>query len=237
MAIAAKSLHTCHRVRYVDSFDALVATPFTGDINALCWLRQLPGDFQEVIDCLQAEDGMTTIEDDDLRSLALSPAGTVAREVLLADQALLRDHGLDPSLDCITGYQRDATMGPIATDVYSFHVDRTPIPADTYLCTYVGVSSEGLANEQAVRKVDVAETRAQLLKIYGGEDDEAFAAHLIEHSFDLHYAALPSAQPYVFGVGNLWRIAIAHPGAPVLPCIHRAPLMLPGSAARLLLIS
>ncbi|MEQ1652615.1 MAG: hypothetical protein ABL897_09020 [Hyphomicrobium sp.] len=237
MEIAAKSLHPRHRVRYVDSFDALIATPFAGDVNALCWPRQLAGDFQEIIDRLQAEDGMTTIEDDDIRALALGPKGAAAREVLLADQVLLRNHGLDPSLDCIMGYLRDATEGPVATDVYSFHVDRTPVPADTYLCTYIGGSSEGLANEQAVRRVDVAETRAQLLKIYGGKDDEAFDAYLSEHSFDLHYAALPGAQPYAFGVGNLWRIAIAHPGSPVLPCIHRAPLMLPGAAARLLLIS
>jgi hypothetical protein len=143
---------------------------------------------------------------------------------LLADQALLRRHGLTPSLDCIMGYPRDASDGPVATDVYSWHVDRAPVAADTYLCTYIGGSSEGLPNETALRRVDVAETRAELLELYGGADDEDFATYLAE-------------QPYSFGLGNLWRIAIAYPGAPVLPCIHRAPLTPPGAPARLLLIS
>ena len=228
---------TSHRIRIVDSFDQLIATPFGGNVNALCWRRQLPGDFLEVIDRLQAGAGMTTIEDDDLRALTLSPAGSRAREVLLADQALLRGHGLAPSLDCITGYARDAAVGPVPTDVYSFHVDRAPVPMDTYLCTYAGPASEGLPNEAAIRRIDIAETRARLLDIYGGPDDAAFRAYLSEQSFDLHYWPRPGATPYFFGTGNLWRIAIAYPDAPVLPCIHRAPTTLPGDPARLLLIS
>ena len=228
---------TCHRVRFVDSFDALIATPFAGDVNALCWSRRLPGDFQAIIDRLPAEAGMTTIEDDDLRALALSPAGAQARDVLLADQALLCRNGLAPSLDVITGYPRDAGHSPVPTDVYSFHVDRAPVEADTYLCTYIGASSEGLSNEAAIRRVDVAATRAQLLAAHGGADDAGFAAYLCEQSFDLHFQPLPGAAPYTFGIGNLWRIAIAYPGSPVLPCIHRAPLTLPGDPARLLLIS
>ena len=75
------------------------------------------------------------------------------------------------------------------------------------------------------------------MKIYGGPDDENFAAYLSEHSFDLHYWPLPGSQPYSFGLGSLWRIAIAYPGSPVLPCIHRAPLTMPDAPARLLLIS
>lgn len=225
------------RVRMVGSFDALIGTRFEGDINALCWPRQLPGDFHEIVDRLQAGDGITTIEDDDLLALTLSPAGIVARDVLLADQALLRDHGLAPTLDCVNGYPRDGAARPFATDVHSFHVDSATIQADTYLCTYIGGTSEGLANEAAVRRVDVAETRAQLLGLYGDQDDENFTAYLAEHFYDLHYAALPGARPYPFGLGNLWRIAIAYPGAPVLPCIHRAPPSLPGDPARLLLIS
>ena len=228
---------TCHRVRTVTSFEELVATPFAGDVNALCWPRRLPGDFQNILDRLKAAEGITTIDDDALRELTLTPAGSIARDVLLADQALLRDHGLEPVLDCITGYPMDATHAPVATDVYSFHVDRAPVTADTYLCTYIGPTSEGLANEAAVRRVDIAHTRAALLALYGGCDDADFAAYLSEHSFDLHYAPRPGAEPYAFGIGNLWRIAIACPGSPVLPCIHRAPPALPGTPARLLLIS
>jgi hypothetical protein len=231
--VQSTSPHIC----VVAGFAELVATPFTGDINALCWPRHLAGDFGEIIDRLQAGDGMTAIEDDDLRALALSPAGAVAREVLLADQALLRDRGLAPSLDCINGYTRDDAAGPIPTDVYSFHVDSAPVPADTYLCTYIGSPSEGLANAAAVRRIDIADTRAQLLKIYGGPDDAGFAAYLREQCYDLHYEPLSGARPYTFGVGHLWRIAIAYPGSPVLPCIHRAPLTFSGAPARLLLIS
>jgi hypothetical protein len=226
-----------HRVRNVGSFDELITTRFQGDINALCWPRQLPGDFKNITDQLLTDDGITTIGDDDLQALTLSPAGAVAREVLLADQALLRGQGLAPGLDCITGYFRDGAASPVPTDVYSFHVDSAPVPADTYLCTYAGSPSQGLANELAIRRVEVAETRAQLLKDYGGPDGQDFAAYLTEHCFDLHYWPQTGAQPYSFGLGNLWRIAIAYPGCPVLPCIHRAPLTMPGAITRLLLIS
>ncbi len=226
-----------NRVRIVGSFDELVATRFAGEVNALCWPRHLAGDFQNVIDHLPVEDGITTIEDDDLRALRLSPAGSLARDVLLADQALLHVHGLAPVLDCISGYVRDEAAGPIPTDVYSFHVDRAPVLADTYLCTYTGACSEGLVNESAIRRVDVAETRAKLLAAYGGPDDAGFAAYLSDNCFDLHYVPHPGATPYAFGQGNLWRIAIAWPGSPVLPCIHRAPPTTPGAPARLLLIS
>ncbi len=226
-----------NRVQIVSSFDELVGTRFAGDVNALCWRRQLAGDFREVIDRLSVDNGITTLEDQDLRSRHLSPDGAVARDALLADQALLRGHGLAPVLDCISGYARDDAAGPIPTDVYSFHVDRAPIEADTYLCTYAGDCSEGLANESARRRVDIAETRAQLLAAYSGPDDADFTDYLSENSFDLHYVPLPDAKPYAFGQGNLWRIAIAYPGAPVLPCIHRAPLTAPGARPRLLLIS
>lgn len=224
-------------IRRVGSFAELITTPFAGEVNALCWPRELPGDFREIIDRLQADGGMTTIGEDDLSALDLSPAGAIARDVLVADQALLRGQGLAPMLDCITGYPRDEAAGPIPTDVYSFHVDSAPVRADTFLCTYIGASSEGLANEVAIRRVDVAETRAEVLKRFGGSDDAGFAAHLREHCYDLHYVPLTGAEPYTFGIGNLWRIAIAYPGSPVLPCIHRAPLTLPGAPARLLLIS
>lgn len=226
-----------HRVRLVESFDELVETPFAGEINALCWARSLDGDFNEIITLLQADPGMTTIEDRDLRRLKLSPAGVLARDVLLTDQALLRERGLAPNLECITGYPRDEAAGLIPTDVYSFHVDSAPVQADTYLCTYVGACSEGLVNEGAVRRVDVPETRAALLQHYAGADDAAFAAYLADHHYDLHYAQRPGFTPYSFGIGHLWRIAIATPDSPVLPCIHRAPVTPPGAPPRLLLIS
>ena len=228
---------TPRHVRLVGSFDELVSTRFAGEVNALCWRRNLGGDFREIVARLPVGDGITSIDDADLAALDLTPAGAAARDVLLADQALLRAHGLAPTLDCINGYVRDETAGPIATDVYSFHADRAPVEADTWLCTYAGACSEGIANDAAARLIDLPETRAELLSAFGGHDDAEFADWLAEHSYDLHYAPLPSAQPYAFGIGNLWRIAIAWPGSPVLPCIHRAPPTPPGAPARLLLIA
>ena len=57
-----------------------------------------------------------------------------------------------------------------------------------------------------------------------------------EGSFDLHYAPVDGAQPYAFGVGALWRVAVQWPGCPVPPCVHRAPRTGPGDEPRLLLI-
>lgn len=228
------------RVRVVSSFEELVATPFANGVNALCWQRTLTGDFDEVVARLGAGgEGMATLDDSALRALALtlSAAGKVAVATLIADQRLLRDHGLDPILDCIHGYPRDEPTEVVPTDVYSFHADSAPVEADTYLCTYAGSASESLRNDEARQRVDVPETRAELLRQYGGEDDGDFVEYLSERCYDLHYAAAPGAQPFSFGMGNLWRIAIQYPGCPVPPCVHRAPETIPGEPPRLLLIS
>lgn len=224
------------RIKQVQGFQQLVTTPLADGVNALCWERTLPGDFGEVVAQLGVGEGITTLDEARLRALRVSAAGRAAIEVLLADQQRLRDHGLDPVLNCIDGYPRDEQPGPVATDVFSFHADSAPVEADTWLCTYHGPASEGLRNEEAQRRVDVPATRAELLRLFGGEDDAAFREFLHEHCYDLHYAPGPGAQPYGFGVGNLWRIAVDYPGSPVPPCIHRAPETRPGQS-RLLLIS
>ncbi|MCF7687333.1 MAG: hypothetical protein K9M98_08380 [Cephaloticoccus sp.] len=225
------------RIKVVASFAELVGTPFREGVNALCWARTLSGNFDEIATGLGVVEEITTLDEARLRELNLSPAGRAAREVLLEDQRLLRDCGLAPILDCIPGYPCDTEAGPVPTDVYSFHVDSATTEADTWLCSYNVAPSEGLRNEEAVRRVDVPDTRAALLKLYGGRDDADFSAYLSENCFDLHYVPVPSAQPYSFGLGNLWRIATAWPGSPVPPCIHRAPITLPGQLPRLLLIS
>lgn len=227
------------RVRTVRSFHALRTTPFADGVNALCWPRPLPGDFAAVVALLGDGGGepLVTLDEADLLALAAHAAARVALDHLLADLRLLRAHALDPALNCIHGYARDETPGPVATDVFSFHADRAPIAADTWLCTYHGPATEGLRNEEAQRRIDHPPTRAALLQTYGGADDAGFRAHLAEHSYDLHYAPLPGARPYDFGLGNLWRIAVESPGSPVPPCIHRAPATRPGQPPRLLLIS
>ena len=221
----------------VNSLHELVTTPFADGVNALCWPRTLPGDFREVVEALGTGEGIISVDESVLHELRLSDAGKLARDTLLADQQSLRAFDLQPSLDCVHGSPREAPEGLFHTDVHSFHVDSATVPADTYLCTYVGACSEGLRPDEARRRVDVPEVRAELLRLYGGEDDEGFIEYLAENFYDLHYAPLPHAQPFSFGVGNLWRIAIASPGCPVPPCVHRAPLTLPGMPARLLLIS
>ena len=225
------------RIKLVTSFRELITTPFANGINALCWQRTLLGDFTEIIRHLPAGEGTIPLDESWLASLPVSPAGRTAIEILLEDQRQLRAHGLSPILDCIHGYPRDDDAGPVPTDVYSFHVDSAPTETDTWLCTYFGAPSEGLPNEQATRRIDIPATRAELLKAYGGEDDADFLEYLQENCYDLHYVPLPQAQPYTFGIGNLWRIAVQYPGSPVPPCIHRAPGTPPGSPPRLLLIS
>jgi len=224
------------RVRVVGSFAELLAAPFAQGINALCWPRRLAGDFGEIVTRLGLGEEIDRLDEERLESLDLSPAGQLARAALLADLRLLRDHGLAPELNCIHAYPRDEAEATVPTDVYSFHADRAPVEAATWLCTYFGPASEGLANEEAVRKVDDPAIRAALRRDYGGDDDAEFAEFLRDNCYDLHYAAKPSAQPYDFGHFHLWRIAVAWPGSPVPPCVHRAPAQRPGES-RLLLIS
>ena len=222
------------RIKRVTSFHELLTTPFENGVNALCWERTLVGDFREIIEQLATGEGITTLDEPMLRSLQVSAAGAAAIDILLEDQRLLREHELDPVLNCIHGYPRDENSGPVPTDVFSFHADSAPTEADTWLCTYHGPASEGLRNEQAQRRVDIPGTRAELLALFGGKDDADFAEYLGENCYDLHYAATPGAQPFSVGLGNLWRIAVDWPGSAVPPCIHRAPQT---DAPRLLLIS
>jgi len=225
------------RIQRVRSFHELVTTPFTGGVNALCWERALPGHFSEVVEHLGVSEGITTLDDARLLALPVSAAGRDAIDILLDDQRLLRARGLSPVLDCIHGYPRDEDPDAVSTDVYSFHADSATVETDTYLCTYHGPASEGLRNDEAQRHVDIPETRAELLKRFGGDDNDDFREYLKENCYDLHYAAVPLARPFSFGLGNLWRIAVDYPGSPVPPCVHRAPATLPGQPPRLLLIS
>jgi hypothetical protein len=232
------SLSTSPRVRIVSSFTALANTPFADGVNALCWPRTLPGDFGEIISLLPASqsDGIVVLDEARLLALPLSSPGRAAADVMIGDLKLLRDRNLDPVLNCIHGYPRDESPGPVPTDVFSFHADSAPVPADTWLCTYYGAPSEGLVNEQARRRIDIPETRAALLAEYGGADDDGFQDFLHENCYDLHYAPAADARPYSFGLYNLWRIAVDYPESPVPPCVHRAPATVPGEP-RLLLIS
>ena len=225
------------RIKKVGSFEELISTPLAGGVNALWWERTLTGNFREIVESLGPGEGIVSIEEERLEAMTLSPEGDIARMVLLEDLERLRRHDLQPSLDCVYSSVRDESGAPVRTDVSSFHVDSATVQADTFLCTYVGPASEGLRNDQACRHVDIPATRAVLLEIFGGEDGEGFAEFLNENFYDLHYAPVRGAEPFSFGLGNLWRIATEYPGSPVPPCIHRAPFTSPGTPPRLLLIS
>lgn len=224
------------RIRLVGSFEELIGARFADGVNAFCWPRVLPGDFEEVVRNLDVGKGITHLAAEQLRSLPLGEGGLRAVKTMLEDFERLVEHGLQPTLDCIDGYLQPEEPELLRTDVCSFHADSATCETDTILCTYFGSSSEGLRNEDVIRHVDVPETRAGLLKAYGGEDDADFEEWLNDHYFDLHYAPLPGAVPFAFGIGNLWRVATLWPGAAVPPCVHRAPDPLPGQK-RLLLIS
>jgi hypothetical protein len=226
--------HADNQIQYVTNFQDLVSTSFKGEINAICWARNLPGDFAEIVKKVEQTGNITTIEQEELRELQLSEQGQLAREILLNDLKVLEAYGASPILNVINHYDRDDTNPFFPTDVYSFHVDRSPIPVDTFLCTYYGESSEILPNSQGKKKVLIPEIRNELKKLYNGAD-EGFESFLSEHSFDLHYQAEPDARPISLGLGHLWRLAVDHPESQVPPCIHRAPKERSGQS-RLLLI-
>lgn len=211
-----------HQIHRVTSFQDLVSTPFRGNMNAICWTRNLRGDFSEIVKKVELNGNITTIEEEELLELQLSEQGHIAREILLNDLKLLTAHGASPVLNVIKYYDRDDAYPFFSTDVYSFHVDRSPIPTDTFLCTYYGDSSEILPNSQAKQKVLIPEIRDELRKLYDGAD-EGFESFLSEHFFDLHYQANPDARPISLGLGHLWKLAIDHPESQVPPCLHRAP--------------
>lgn len=223
-----------HQIGVVTTFAELMGTNFQGAINALCWYRELDGDFKEIVAKLQLDQNITEISAEDLLSLELTEMGNIARGIILTDLKLLADFGASPSLNLIKNYQRDEELDFISTDVYSYHVDRSPVATDTFLCTYYGASSDILPNDQAEQKVLIPEIREKLKALHDGSDAE-FEDFLKEYFFDLHYQPKPGAQPTNLGLGHLWKLAVDHPQQNVLPCVHRAPVENDGEY-RLLLI-
>lgn len=210
------------QIGVVSTFPELVNSKFQGNMNAMCWYRNLAGDFKEIVSKLELKENITEISVEDLLALQLSEQGHLAREVILKDIQLLTDFGASPSLNLLKSYERDEELDFIATDVYSYHVDRSPIETDTFLCTYSGYASDILPNDQVEQKILIPEIRTKLKDLHDGPEAE-FENFLEEYFFDLHYAPKADATPINLGQGHLWRLAVVHPTQPVLPCVHRAP--------------
>lgn len=222
------------QIGMVSTFSELVHTDFKGEINALCWYRNLDGDFNEIVTKLRLKENITEVFPKDLLALQLSEKGSTAREIILNDLQLLTDFGASPSLNLLKCYERDDEFDFISTDVYSFHVDRSPVATDTFLCTYHGAASDIVSNSQAEQKILIPEIRAKLKELHDGPEEE-FEEFLKENYFDLHYQLNADAEPINLELMHLWRLAVDHPKQQVLPCIHRAPVENDGEY-RLLLI-
>lgn len=223
-----------NQIEVVSTFSELVNTNFQGNVNALCWERDLIGDFKEIVSQLQLKENVTEISVENLLELQLSEKGRTARDIILQDIQLLTDFGASPSLNLLKNYERDDEFDFISTDVYSYHVDRSPIGTDTFLCTYYGAASDIIPNNQVTQKILIPKIRQKLEELHDGNDED-FESFLQENFFDLHYQPNSDAQPTNLRTGHLWRLAVDHPEQKVLPCVHRAPMENDGEY-RLLLI-
>lgn len=217
-----KTFPNSSNLLHVSNFQELISTPFHGTTNAISWSRKLEGDFEEIVNAIAFEGTMLEIDEEDLLALELSEAGKVARETILSDFKLLSELGASPVLNIISNYEADEHPF-FPTDVYSFHVDRSPIATDTFLCTYYGDASELISNQDAIQKIQIPEIREKIVQAYSGEATD-FETYVSEHFYDLHYQALEDATIIRAGIGHLWRLAVDYPGSKVLPCIHRAPI-------------
>lgn len=223
-----------HQIKTVSSFKELINREFHGNYNAICWQRNLVGDFGEIVSKIELKNNITEVSVEDLENLTLTDHGELAREIIINDLKLLTDFGASPSLNLIKNYERDDELDFISTDVYSYHVDRSPIATSTFLCTYFGAASEILPNDQAIQKILFPEVREKLKELYDGKEED-FDDFLKAYYFDLHYQPKTNAHPINLGLGNLWRLSVDHPEQKVPPCVHRAPVENDGEY-RLLLI-
>lgn len=211
------------QIKIVGSFEELTTKKFQGSTNALCWKRELRGNFEELVSKLELKENITEISQEDLLKLSLSEDGIFARNSILEDMKNLEKFGAQPSLNLLQYYEKDDEFDFISTDVYSYHVDRSPVLIDTYLCTYFGAPSDIIKNAECRKKIDIPEVRAQIKNLFDGSE-EGFENFIKENFFDLHYEALDSAKPTNLGNSHLWRLAVDHPQQNVQPCVHRAPL-------------
>ena len=64
-----------NQIEVVSTFSELVNTNFQGTVNAICWERNLAGDFKEIVSKLQLKDNITEVYPEDLLALQLTENG------------------------------------------------------------------------------------------------------------------------------------------------------------------
>ena len=58
-----------NQIQNVNNCEELIATPFLGNINAMCWNRKLKGDFSEIVDKVALIGNITELNKEDLLKL------------------------------------------------------------------------------------------------------------------------------------------------------------------------
>ena len=66
-------------ISVVSTFSELVNSKFQGEMNALCWHRDLIGDFKEIVAKLELKENITEVFIKDLLALQLSEHGNLSR--------------------------------------------------------------------------------------------------------------------------------------------------------------
>jgi hypothetical protein len=74
-----------NQIGVVSTFSELVNTNFQGAMNAICWSRNLDGNFREIVSKLKLTENVTEVSLEDLLALHLSEKGYLAREIILND--------------------------------------------------------------------------------------------------------------------------------------------------------
>ena len=64
-----------NQIGVVTNFQDLISTPFNGDINAVCWTRNLIGDFSEIVKKITLNENIAVLDEAELRELQLSEQG------------------------------------------------------------------------------------------------------------------------------------------------------------------
>jgi len=82
-----------NQIHYVTNFQDFISTPFNRGINAICWTRNLAGDFSDIVDKVELKENIATLDEVELSKLVLSEQGRLAREILLNDLQMLNAHG------------------------------------------------------------------------------------------------------------------------------------------------